>query len=147
MVIQRLNPHELSDFEQLISIFHSAFEHLTPIPPQEHLAAVLREPRFMAFVIKIQEVVVGGLSLHVLPNYYNTKPMAYLYDVAIKPDFRGLGLGKALMREVCTFCQLNGFDEAYVEAEANDEPAVGFYRQTRPSFETKAVHFTYRFSS
>jgi aminoglycoside 3-N-acetyltransferase I len=49
------------------------------------------------------------------------------------------------MAEVCKFCAQQGFEDAYVEAEADDIDAVGFYRKTKFSTELNATHFTYTF--
>lgn len=73
----------------------------------------------MVFVVRLNNRVVGGLTVYVLHRYFNTKPIAYIYDVGIKPEFQGQGLGKDLMAEVCKFCKENGFEDAYVEAEGD----------------------------
>jgi GNAT superfamily N-acetyltransferase len=59
------------------------------------------------------------------------------------PAFQGLG--KHLIAEVCNYCRANGFGAAYVEAESDDKAAVEFYRKTKYSSLTKAIHFTYDF--
>jgi aminoglycoside 3-N-acetyltransferase I len=45
------------------------------------------------------------------------------------------------------YCRENGFEEAYVEAEAEDRPAVNFYRSTGADSELHATHFTYSFDN
>jgi aminoglycoside 3-N-acetyltransferase I len=101
----------------------------------------------MAFVVKVNNKVVGGLTIYVLHGYYGTKPIAYIYDVGIAPEFQGKGFGKALIAQVCDFCKTNGFEDAYVEAERDDIGAVNFYRKTKFSNEINAIHFTYSFGS
>ena len=90
--------------------------------------------------------VVGGLTIYVLHRYFGTKPIAYIYDVGVSPEFQGQGLGKALIAEVCNFCKKNDFDDAHVEAESDDIDAVSFYRKTKFSSEMTAIHFTYNLS-
>ena len=141
MEIRKLHKNEISDFRDLIDIFKDVFESDT-IPGEDHLSSLLSNEDFWVFVIRTNNKVVGGLTIYVLHSYYGTKPVAYIYDVAVMPEFQGRGFGKKLIEEVCKYCKENGFKEAYVEAEAEDTDAVNFYRKTSFSSEMKAIHFT-----
>lgn len=147
MVIKKLDHNEVPDFRNLVEIFKAVFENEEQIPGNEHLGRLLSNPDFIVFVVKLNNRVVGGLTLYVLHSYYGTKPMAYMYDVGISPEFQGRGLGKALIAEVCRYCKDNGFEDAYVEAESDDIDAVNFYRNTKFSSEMNAIHFTYTFDN
>jgi aminoglycoside 3-N-acetyltransferase I len=146
MDIKKLHGSDIADFSTLISIFKDVFEQDAEIPHTQHLSSLLSNPDFMVFVVKVNDTVVGGLTIYVLHRYYGVKPVAYIYDVGITPAFQGKGLGKALMAAVCTYCRENGFEDAYVEAESNDTDAVSFYRKTSFTHEMAATHFTYTFT-
>jgi aminoglycoside 3-N-acetyltransferase I len=143
MEIKKLDLKETSDFRTLIEIFKEVFENKDEVPNDQHLSTLLSNRDFMAFVVKVNNKVVGGLTIYVLHRYYSEKPIAYIYDVGIAPNLQRQGLGKALMTEVCKFCKANGFEEAYVEAESDDIDAVNYYRRTKFTNEMKAIHFTY----
>lgn len=143
MEIKKLNSDSLTNFKSLIEIFKDVFENDDPIANDEQLGKLLSNPDFFVFVVLSNNQVVGGLTIYVLHRYYGTKPIAYIYDVGISPDFQGQGLGKTLMVEVCNFCKQNNFEDAYVEAESDDIDAVSFYRKTKFSSEMNAIHFTY----
>lgn len=143
MEINKLNADSLINFKSLIEIFKDVFENDEPIANDEQLVKLLSNPDFFVFVVLLNNEVVGGLTIYVLHRYYGTKPIAYIYDVGISPDFQGQGLGKALIAAVCNFCKQNGFEDAYVEAESDDIDAVSFYRKTKFSSEMNAIHFTY----
>jgi len=145
MEIAKLDKSEVSDFINLIEIFQEVFENEVQIPDKDHLARMLTNHDFLVFVIKIGGDVVGGLTIYVLHRYYSTKPIAYIYDVGVKPNHQGQGLGKALIAEVCKYCKNNGFEDAYVEAESDDIDALNFYRKTKFSSEMNATHFSYNF--
>ncbi len=147
MEIKKLNHKEVSEFRNLVEIFKEVFETEEPIPGNEHLSKLLSNPNFLVFIVKENEKVLGGLTIYVLHKYYGTKPVAYIYDVAVTPDRQGQGLGKLLISEVCKYCKDNGFEDAYVEAESDDIDAVNFYRKTRFSNEMNAIHFTYTFGN
>lgn len=147
MKIKKLSAGDLADFRTLIGIFKEVFENNEPIASDEQLNKLLANPDFIVFVITVNDHVVGGLTLYVLHRYLSTKPVAYIYDVGVRPDYQHQGLGKALIAEVCSFCQQQGFEDAYVEAESEDTDAVHFYRKTKFSSEMHAVHFTYSFAN
>jgi aminoglycoside 3-N-acetyltransferase I len=147
MEIKILNSNSLTDFKSLIEIFKQVFENDEPIADDEQLRKLLSNHDFIVFVVTSNSKVVGGLTIYVLHRYYGTKPIAYIYDVGVSPDFQGQGLGKALIAEVCNFCKQNDFEDAYVEAESDDIDAVEFYRKTKFSSEMNAIHFTYNLSN
>ncbi len=105
----------------------------------------MSNPDFFAVVAKDNNEVIGGLTVFILPVYYDEKPVAYICDVGVKQSHQGKGVGKALMVFVTGYCQKNGLLEAYVEAEADDTDAVSFYRRTTFSTEIQVIHFTYGF--
>jgi aminoglycoside 3-N-acetyltransferase I len=145
MDLKKLNSNEISDFRNLIEIFKEVFENADEVPNDQHLAKLLSNQDFVVFVVKIDNKVVGGLTLYVLQSYYNVKPMAYIYDVGIATNYQGRGLGKALIAKVCDFCNASGFEDAFVQAEDSDTDAVNFYRKTNPTNEMMTRHFTYSF--
>ena len=145
MEIRKLDRNDVSDFRSLVEIFKHVFENEEPLSDNEQLGKLLSNPDFLVFVVRQNDQVVGGLTIYVLHRYYGSKPLAYIYDVGIAPEFQGQGLGKALMAEVCKYCEDHGFEDAYVEAESEDQDAVDFYRKTKFSSELNAIHFTYTF--
>lgn len=147
MEVKKLNHNEVSDFRALIGIFKDVFENDEPISNDEHLSQLLSNPYFLAFVLRQNNEVVGGLTIYILQRYYGTKPIAYIYDVGISPKWQGQGFGKYLIAEVCQYCKVNGFEDAYVQAETDDIDAVNFYRKTKFDSEMNAIQFTYSFKS
>ena len=146
MEIIKLKTDSLREFKSLIEIFNVVFENDEPIADDKQLVKLLSNPDFFVFVVKSNSKVVGGLTIYVLHRYYGTKPIAYIYDMGVSPDYQRQGLGKALVAEVCNFCKQNNFEDAYVEAESDDIDAVRFYRKTKFSSEMKAIHFIYNLS-
>lgn len=145
--IQKLNRNEVEEFRDLVKIFKDVFENKEQISEKKQLAKLLSNPDFMVFVVKQKDKIVGGLTIYILQRYYGTKPVAYIYDVGVSPDFQAKGLGRSLIEEVCKYCKDNGFEDAYVEAESDDVDAVNFYKKTKFSSEMNAIHFTYTFEN
>lgn len=146
IAIKKLSPGDLDDFAGLLKIFEVVFEmDNLNISEPPYILNLLRKPEFMAFVAKNESQVIGGLTVYILPNYYNPKPIAFAYDMGIQKDFQRKGIGKMLIARMIQYCKENNFDHAFVEAETEDTHAVNFYRSTPVTSELNAVHFTYRF--
>ncbi len=141
--IIQLQSDQVDAFRSLITIFHDVFAHTTAVPDDAYLRDLLANPDFMVFVVSDGHQVLGGLTVFVLHGYYGLKPLAYIYDVGITPTAQGKGYGSMLMQAVCEHCKANGFESAYVEAEADDNEAIAFYRKTAPGSEMPALHFNY----
>jgi aminoglycoside 3-N-acetyltransferase I len=147
MEIVKLEPHDVDYFEALIGIFRDVFEVSGPTPDPGYIKGLLNNPDFMVFVVKLGQRIVGGLTIYVLHHYYQTQPIAFIYDVGISPGFQGKGYGKALVAHVRKHCFEHGFAELFVEAEADDTDAIGFYRKTKSDSEMRVVQFSYKCNS
>jgi len=145
MQIKKLSVSNAKDFASLIQIFNEVFENENRIPNQKYLKSLLANPDFLVFVYIKDNQVVGGLTVYVLQQYFSQKPQAYIYDVGVNPEYQRQGIGKSLILAVCNYCQENGFENAYVEAESQDIEAIKFYKSTPYSSVLKAVHYTYLF--
>lgn len=141
--IKKLNSTDVSEFIALIEILNEVFENSDEIPGPNYLSEILNQAHFSVFVVLVDELVVGGLTMYVLKQYYKPKPQAYIYDVGISPEFQNKGLGKSLMQYVLDYCGNCGIEQAWVEAEQEDTDAIAFYRKTYPNNEMLANHFTY----
>jgi aminoglycoside 3-N-acetyltransferase I len=141
--IAKLNNQDVPEFEKLIEIFNAVFENKKNIPPNEYLSKVLSNPDFLVFTVLVEGEIVGGLTLFVLPAYYEVQSLAYIYDIGIDPKFQRRGLGKKLLSEVCGYCKKQKISQAFVQAETEDADAIAFYNRTMFSSQIQATHFTY----
>jgi len=73
----------------------------------------------------------------------NTKPLAYLYDLAVLNEYQQQGIGRKLIQYINDFCRTEGFEEVFVQADEADEYALRFYRSTKPTDEERVRHFYY----
>jgi aminoglycoside 3-N-acetyltransferase I len=142
--IIRLTHTDIDPFTDLINVFKEVFEW-SSVPTKTHLQKVLTNPTFGVFIAKADSKLVGGLTVHILNSYETEKPSAYIYDLAVLAEYQRQGIGKSLIMAVNDYCRHHGFGEVFVQAEADDEQAVNFYRTTDISSELQATHFTYSF--
>ncbi|WPP51381.1 GNAT family N-acetyltransferase [Catalinimonas niigatensis] len=146
--IKKLDLKDTDEFVDLIKIFAVVFEmDDLKMPDNEYLRSLLAKPDFFVLIAQCDGKVIGGLTVYILHRYYSAKPVAYIYDVGVMPDYQRNGTGKKLISHLNKYCKDNNFEDAYVEAETNDTQAVNFYRTTPISSELQATHFTYTFDN
>lgn len=146
--IKILAKTDSDEFLELIKLFKIVFEmEDLIIPDKKYLEKLLAKEGFFVFAAKNNDTVIGGLTVYTLEQYYSEKPLAYIYDVGVLPEYQRMGIGKKLIAALKAYCIENGFDAAYVEAESDDQQAVDFYRKTAFSSILQATHFTYSFNA
>jgi aminoglycoside 3-N-acetyltransferase I len=148
MEIKKLTHQDIDEFIALIRVFEEVFEMENFVMPhQEHLRKVLLKPDFIVFVAIMDDQVIGGLTTYVLEQYYAEKPLAYIYDLAVKANYQRQGIGKQLIAGVTNYCREKGFEEVFVQADKVDDYALDFYRSTGVTAEEQVVHFYYTLHS
>lgn len=143
--IKILEPYDLDDLNELISVFQVVFDMKNfERPSQGHLQKLLSKEDFFAVIAKTENRIVAGLTLYVLDQYYSEKPLAYIYDLAVLVEYQRRGIGRKLITFTNEFCRQKGFEEVFVQADKVDDYAIDFYRATRPTDEEQVVHFYYK---
>jgi aminoglycoside 3-N-acetyltransferase I len=62
-------------------------------PGQTHLKTLLHRNNSFAARAKTENKIIAGLTIYVL-DQYSEKPLAYIYDLAVLPEFQIKGLGE-----------------------------------------------------
>ena len=142
--VKKLEPQDLDTFIELIQLFEDVFEMESfSLPPKAHLAKVLSKPDFHVMVALKEQQVVGGLTIYTLHQYYAEKPLAYIYDLAVKTALQRQGIGRKLIAATRDYCREQGYEEVFVQADKVDDYALDFYRLTKPTAEEDVSHFYY----
>jgi ribosomal protein S18 acetylase RimI-like enzyme len=138
-----LTAADADKFIELINVFAAVFD-MKPfeLPDSQYLQQLLQRDSFFVVVALAGKRVVGGLTAYTLPQYYCMKPLVYLYDLAVSPDFQRQGIGRQLLRHLNEHCRQIGAEEVFVQADRVDQHALDFYRSTGGN-EEDVVHFTY----
>lgn len=126
---------ENDDVETIISLM-TAFYSYDNIPfyPDIHgkaLTDLLNNPNLgLCKIIELDEHAVGyfiicfGYSME-----YHGKD-AFLDELFIDAEFRGMGIGKRCMPEIERLCRENGVNAIHLEVDAGNEAAEQLYRQS-----------------
>ncbi|HUM01306.1 MAG TPA: GNAT family N-acetyltransferase [Thermoanaerobaculia bacterium] len=80
-------------------------------------------------IVAEREGELGGFALF-FHNYstWLTRPGLYLEDLYVKPELRGLGIGKALLVRLAEIAVARGCGRMEWSVLTWNEPAIGFYR-------------------
>lgn len=146
--IHILTSADIEEMKELISVFQQVFEMDSfKYPTDTYLQKLLNKNNFFAVVASADNMVIAGLTVYVLDQYYSEKPQAYIYDLAVLQEHQRKGIGKNLIDFTIDYCGQKGFEEVFVQAEKGDDYAIEFYRSTKPTEEEEAVHFSYLIKS
>ena len=143
--IKHLTKEDLSKFTSLIHLFNMVFEEESKIGSEANSLQLLNNKYFVALVALVENEVVGGLTAYELPMYYSNSSEIFLYDLAVKPEYQRMGIGKRLLQNLKEYCLKNGIKEFFVMAHEEDEHAIAFYRATGGRGE-RVVNFLYESS-
>jgi aminoglycoside 3-N-acetyltransferase I len=141
--VRKLTEEDVSAFHSLIDMFNMVFEEAEPaVSSDTNLLRLLHNDHFVAIAALYENEVVGGLTAYELPMYYSEHSELFLYDLAVKPEYQRMGIGKSLIRTLKYYCTSNGIDVFFVLAHEEDEHAIEFYRSTGGRGE-KVMNFLY----
>jgi aminoglycoside 3-N-acetyltransferase I len=144
--IKQLDESDLPLFKSLVDLFNLVFEEDPSNRGSDaHLSGLLGNRQFMALVALAENEVAGGLTAYELPLYYAGHAEVFLYDMAVKPEYQRMGIGKELIRRLKAECREKGAKEFFVLAHEEDEHAIEFYRTTGGKSE-RVVNFLYETS-
>lgn len=144
VTFKKLDKDHFERFIEVIRLFEDVFEmERFSIPGSSHLRILLSKKNFFVFAAFSENKVVGGMTAHVLDQYYSEKPLAYIYDLAVDKNYQRQGIGKKLIAELNSYCTEKGFEEVFVQAYKVDDYAIDFYRSTGPTKEEQVAHFCY----
>ncbi|MBD3637056.1 MAG: GNAT family N-acetyltransferase [Crocinitomicaceae bacterium] len=144
MVIERIKPDEIEKFIELREIFIDVFMQDAPALTEQQYAQLRDNRNFVAVGATVGFELVGGLTAHIIPNYYKGGLDFFIYDIAIKREHQRKGVGLELLKFAQQFCKDHGIKEMYVAAEDTDEQALSYYRKTNAE-EIGTRFFIYRF--
>lgn len=144
MVIELIKPDEIEKFIELRNIFIDVFNQSAPALDEEQLRQVRDNRNFVAIGATVGFELAGGLTAHIVPNYYKGGLDLFVYDVAIKSSHQGKGVGVELLNFAKSFCVDHKIKEMHVSVREDDKNAMSYYSKTGAT-EMPGRFFTYQF--
>lgn len=146
MVIERLGPNDLDKFKELRNLFIEVFQEPAPELTDEQLVAIRDNRNFVVFAATVGFELVGGMTAHIVPNYYRGGIDLFIQDLAIRSTHRRMGVASELLGKAKKFCEDHRIREMYLAAEWDDDQANAFYKSTEAE-ELRAIFYTYKIKS
>ena len=141
--IKRLDREDVPIAKKLFQLFRDVFGQESRANPGEaYLKDLLGKPGFIIYAAMYGDEVAGGLTAYELPMWHSESSEMFLYDIAIRPEYQRIGLGKKLLLALMAYCRQAGIREMFVAADEDDTHALDFYHATGGKA-AKVVHFTY----
>ncbi len=141
--IKRLHKKDVRIARQLFILLQDVFAAGDKtISETSYLKALLDNFSFICFAAIYKDEVIGGLTAYELPMYFSACAEIYIYDIAVKPGYQRIGVGKKLLSAINDYATQTGIKTVFVDACESDEHALDFYRSTT-AVEERVIQFTY----
>lgn len=73
-------------------------------------------------------LVIGMVSAQLVISTAQGAPSAWVEDMMITEQYRGMGLGRALLNEALAWAKQKGASRAQLLVDIENEPALGYYQ-------------------
>lgn len=74
--------------------------------------------------------VIGGVTGYELPMYIEETKELFLYEIAVEPEYRKQGIGRALIEALKKLCLEKGIKVIFVGTWMTNVEAIGLYGST-----------------
>ena len=130
--IERIAADGAIVMEEANRLFLEVFAHEGyhgPLPSRDHLVGLLADPKFIALVARIDGKMVGALAGYELVKFEAERSEIYIYDLAVREEYRRRGVATALIEAVKPIARDCGAWMIFVQADPVDRPAVALYEK------------------
>jgi aminoglycoside 3-N-acetyltransferase I len=128
--IVRLGPGDAEAMEAANQLFGEVFGdegYHGPPPGQDHLRRLLADPKFIALVAHVGPEMAGALAGYELVKFEAERSEIYIYDLAVREEYRRRGIATALIEALKPIARDRGAWAIFVQADPPDGPAVALY--------------------
>jgi aminoglycoside 3-N-acetyltransferase I len=126
--IRRLRVGDRDLARQLFAVMAEVFDEPNEALSDDYVDALLSRETFWALAALAGDEVVGGLTAHTLAMTRTESAEVFIYDVAVRADWRRRGIGRELVSVLCSAAAEAGIGEVFVPADTGDADALDFYR-------------------
>lgn len=145
--IRRLGTDDLDIARCLFSMMADVFDEdsgeLAAEPlTAKYLGQILNEASFWALAAFDADLAIGGLTAHTLPMTRSACAELFIYDLAVRCDYRRQGVATELIRALRASAADEGIDVVFVPADNEDRHALDFYL-AQGATAAPVTHFTF----
>lgn len=121
---------DIPDLIELLGVLFAIEQDFRPEPEKQRrgLAALLASPTgHIAIARGPDSRAVGMATAQLVISTAEGAPSAWVEDVVVRADWRGQGLGRALLDAVLDWARAQGAVRAQLLADLDNTPALAFY--------------------
>ena len=137
------------DVPQIIALIRefAAYENLSDfceVTEERLSAALFGGAKVAEAIVAFQEDAAIGYAIF-YPNFASFRGQRgmYLEDIYIKQEFRGSGLGEAMLRHIAEIAKERGFERIDFQVLEWNAPAIGFYEKLGARRDEEERHFRF----
>ena len=146
----RIRPAVADDAEQIHAGIRRIAEHLGEEDKITSTADDIRrhgfgeEPAFKVLIAEIDGTFAGLCLYFKSFSTWRGTAGAYIQDIVVEPQFRGAGIGQALLRETARCVKRHGGSYLRLSVDADNPGAQAFYRNNGLTHrEAELIHAAY----
>jgi aminoglycoside 3-N-acetyltransferase I len=128
--IERLGADDVAGMQAANRLFGEVFGdegYHGPPPSGDHLRNLLSDSKFIALVAWVDGEMAGALAAYELVKFEAERSEIYIYDLAVREEWRRQGVATALIEALKPIAREAGAWVIYVQADPPDAPAVALY--------------------
>lgn len=130
--ISTANESDIPDLIELLGVLFSIEQDFTPDPEKQRrgLIALLASPNGHVAIARGPDArAVGMATAQLVISTAEGAPSAWIEDVVVREDWRGRGLGRALLDAVLDWARARGAVRAQLLVDLDNAPALAFYHR------------------
>lgn len=124
--------------KQLMEVYCLGFNETHTIPSDKRLQELLENKTVHFYGVLVEDRVVAGMTIYILPSFYTNQDYYYIYDMAVLPEEQNKGYGSALLEFAKELGKKHQAEAVYIEADDIDTVANHLYNK----YSVDKVHCT-----
>ncbi|MEO8202169.1 MAG: GNAT family N-acetyltransferase [Gemmatimonadota bacterium] len=128
MNVRRLGPDDRESARSVIAMMALIFEEAHESLSDDYVDRLLVRDDFWVLAAFEEGQPIGGLTAHTLPMTREASSEVFIYDIAVRPEYQRMGVGRQLVETLRTAAAATGIDDVFVPADNDDLHALAFYR-------------------
>jgi GNAT superfamily N-acetyltransferase len=129
-----IRPAALNDVDEILAlIYELALYEKAPEEAKATREQIIEsffssDPKVFCEIVEVDGAVAGFAIWFLNYSTWQGKHGIYLEDLFVRPQYRGKGLGKALLKHLAAICEERGYGRFQWWVLDWNQPAIDFYR-------------------
>jgi aminoglycoside 3-N-acetyltransferase I len=127
--VKRLTSSDRESAQELFATMSEIFGEDAIRLSDNYVDQLFRRSEFWALGAFVGDVIAGGITAHSLPMTRTETAELFVYDIAVRSQYRRMGVGRLLFDTLRAQAIEAGINDVFVAADDDDTHALDFYRR------------------